>query len=384
MFVKELMFGEFACVFVDETNLQFSKKYKLLNINVERLTVSEILKLIDFRNVSLVLEFDCGKTLVFSSAYLSDVFEFMQKKYKDKPSYYFMANNTMACFKILENGKITRKVSSYGHIRDGRISCEEQTIGKPCLFETENSKDYKMKYDYRSIDLSKKDIFEMVDFYVGFDSLEDSKIISKKLYVSDDAVNVKFVVDSFNSPEFNQSLIHIGGDFDCEFTIPFAVFETNQSMEYAFLKERVEVKNLKSAKKMFGLNIFNQSKTSRIKTDAVSRTDVCDFSLMLSIKNAIREVFSVHEDYKTMATKITEAFHADAEIIPAKLNVFYFVCGFENGKFKADVFAVMKKGKEIGSEKIATIDDSFKKENLQKVYNQILDFCLNQNLSEQI
>ena len=94
----------------------------------------------------LVLELESGHSVVFAQIMFEKPFNLLQKKYKDQQSYYFMANESVACFKILQDGKITRKVSSYGFIRDNTISWEEQTIGKPSQFELERNKVYKLKY----------------------------------------------------------------------------------------------------------------------------------------------------------------------------------------------------------------------------------------------
>lgn len=375
------MSDEFFCMVLNETNLMFSKKFKRLDIDASVLSVADVLTYINFREMFLSVEFENGKSVVITNAYIDTPFEYLQKKYKEQRAYFFMANSNMACFKIFDNGKISRKVSSYGKIKNGKISMEEQTIGAPCEYEVETNKVYKMKYDTRAIDLCKADIFKMIDFYVGFENLEDSKIKSKKLYVCTESKNLPFAMETFSKPEYLQSLLHVGGsDSVCEYTYPFIVYQAKNTLLYSVFKRRYHLSEVRSAKKLLKINLFNAHK-DKLKCDDCRGFDIFSISdFVCSLSTCVQETRCPFDKYQTVATQVLNSFDKPKEYIVQNSHLFYFVNEFKSNKFSITVYCIMKNGKEQKAQNVATLDE-FDSSSVNLFYEKIVDYCLNQNIS---
>ena len=385
MFVKDLMSTEFACMILSETSLKFSNKFSCLDIDVDEMSTESVLRHFTFRSIFLTVEFSSGKTLVISNSSIDNPFEELQKKYKEQTSYYFMANDNMACFKILNGGKITRKVASYGKIRNGTVSSEEQTLGKPCEFEIQTGKVYKMKYDTRAIDLKKEDVFRIIDFYIGFNNLTDEKIVSKRLYICTKPINLPFAMSSFESPEFMQGLIHIGNeDSVCEYTYPIIITEEQNGLSYSVFKKRYNCyKELDNPKKLLKINLFNAKKERLICEDCRGFDEFTLSDFMCSLATSIAETRSPFADYQRTSTKIMNSFDKTKEYNPKKCCLIYFMSEFLFGKFNFVIYSLYKNGKNEKSKFIARLE-KFDKNSVMKLYNQVLDYVLDQNISSYI
>ncbi len=384
MLVRDLMSTEFACALLNEVDLKFSNKFMCLDIDVDEMSIENVMKHINFRSMFLKLEFSSGKSFVISNADVDTPFEELQKKYKDKTSYYFMANDDMACFKILDGGKITRKVASYGKIRNGGIISEEQTLGKPCDYETATGKVYKMKYDTRVIDLSKEDVFKIIDYYIGFENLDDDKIISKRLYYCVKPQNLPFAMQCFETPEFMQGLIHLGNDASvCEYTYPILISVKDNTLFYSVFKQRYHIFELNNAKKVLKINIFNAKKEKLICEDCrgFDLFSVGDF--LCSLATCIAETRSPFADYQNDSTKIMNSFDKPKDYNPKKCCLIYFATEYVLGKFNLSVHCTFKNGKEEKSKFIARLE-KFDKQTLLMFYNRVLDYVLDQNISSYI
>lgn len=379
--IKNLLNKEFACMFLKETDLEISKKFNIFHKPVENMTNEEIFNAINYRNMVLILELESGYSVVFSQIMFDKPFNLLQKKYKDQPSYYFMANESVACFKILQDGKITRKVSSYGWIRDNTTSCEEQTLGKPSQFEIAHNKIYKLQYHRRNIDLSKKDILDMIEYYIGLDNLNNSKIVKKQFLYEDFASDQRYSIDCFDNFEFKQACIHIGGDSQSEYTLPFVSFWNNEWFEFSTAIERQKIKEL-NMKKILGINIFNKNKSIKIKSNNIYETDLLDLSnFCVSLRLAIVEAHLDKKMYKDEICKFIFRMGTGGEFIPSKINTFYLQSEFVNGKLKISCYLNMKQGKEQEQKLVFEINE-LSKENLIIAYNRLCDKLFNENMTD--
>ena len=79
--IKSLLNREFACMFLNETNLEVSKKFKIFQKPVETMTHDEIFNAINYRNMVLVLELESGHSVVFAQIMFEKPFNLLQKKY---------------------------------------------------------------------------------------------------------------------------------------------------------------------------------------------------------------------------------------------------------------------------------------------------------------
>ena len=384
MFVKDLMRNEFSCMFLNETDVGFSNKFKVLDIDVSGLSIEDIINYFAYRSIFLSVEFSSGKTFVIGSVSIDTPFEDLQKKYKDKTTYFFMANDNMACFKILDNGKITRKVGSYGKIANGRISCEEQTLGKPCDYELQTGKIYKMKYESRSIDLTKEDVFNIIDFYIGFSNLEDEKIVSKNLYICVNPQNLSSAMKWFEKPEFLQGLIHIRNNNSlCEYTYPILVSNEKNALSYSVFKSRYRLSEMCNPKKILKINFFN-SKKDVLKCEDCRGFDLLSLSdFICSLATCIAETRSPFDDYQTNVTKIMNSLNKQKEYNPKKSCLIYFITRYSSNQLVLQIHCSFKNGEEKKPEFIAELK-TFDKKSVIKFYNQILDYVLGQNISSYI
>ena len=127
----------------------------------------------------VVFEIQNKGSLIFTNHLVSDVFAILQRHYANVKSYVFMGNDTGGYFKILENGKIVRKISSY-LIMDNIKNCPE-TRGLPCEYELEKNKRYKVDPKAKKLkdmlpNFKKENVLDLFDYYVGKDCLDNNKI----------------------------------------------------------------------------------------------------------------------------------------------------------------------------------------------------------------
>ncbi len=122
---------------------------------------------------------------VFADVHTFDIFQTLQKKHKDVTSYVFCAEDTFGYFKILESGKIVRKIASFGQI-DG-ISSYPEIRGTPCRFELENNKIFQIDWSAKFLmdmlkDFGQKEVLALLDFYIGFREIAEAGIQSTSIY----------------------------------------------------------------------------------------------------------------------------------------------------------------------------------------------------------
>ena len=181
--VIQLLHKKFFLMFIPKYNVVDKKIYK------EKLDVgcSEDIAFYDefiAKNRIVVFENGLG-SFVFANIHTFDVFQILQKKHKDIVSYVFCADGEFGYFKILECGRIVRKVASFGQI-DG-ISSYPETRGIPCRFETEKNKIFKI--DGKAIwlvdalkNFNQQAVSELIDYYIGFGRIAETDIERTYVY----------------------------------------------------------------------------------------------------------------------------------------------------------------------------------------------------------
>ena len=142
------------------------------------------------KNKIVVFENALG-SFVFSNSHTFDVFQKLQRKHKDCVSYVFCADGDFGYFKILEQGKISRKITSLGYV-DG-ITITPETRGVPCQFEAEKNRVFKI--DGKTVfmadmlkDFGQREVEELLDYYIGFNSIADSEIEIVNVYTLNESV----------------------------------------------------------------------------------------------------------------------------------------------------------------------------------------------------
>ncbi len=124
-------------------------------------------------------------SFVFANVYTFDIFQTLQKKHKDVTSYVFCAEDSFGYFKILESGKIVRKIASFGQI-DG-ISSYPEIRGTPCRFELEKNQIFQIDWSAKLLvdmlkDFGQKELLALLDFYIGFRAVEETSVQSASVY----------------------------------------------------------------------------------------------------------------------------------------------------------------------------------------------------------
>lgn len=124
-------------------------------------------------------------SLVFTNHLVSDIFLVLQRHYSKVKSYVFMGNDTGGYFKILENGKILRKISSY--LVMDKIKNYPETRGLPCEYELANNIQYKVDTKAKYLkdmlpDFKKENVLDIFYYYVGKDCFDNNKIQKITIY----------------------------------------------------------------------------------------------------------------------------------------------------------------------------------------------------------
>lgn len=133
----------------------------------------------------IVIEIEDKGTFIFANHTVSVVFQIIQRHFQNVRSYVFEANNTGGYFKILEKGKIKRKIASY--LVMDKIGNNPETRGFPCEYETENNIIYKIDMKAKLLknmlpNFKKKEVLDLFDYYVGFDCLKNNRIKKINIY----------------------------------------------------------------------------------------------------------------------------------------------------------------------------------------------------------
>lgn len=383
MKLNTLFCENFECYYLQRTDVELGKMYKKLNYSVEDFSDDELVRLLKFRQVVLKLTKQNFGTLVITLNAMNSVFDYLQKKYKEDRSFYFWGTNTFANFKILEAGKIQRKIASRGWFNNHTTSSEEQVLGKtPCEYETQHNHIYKIKSD-EFLKFSKETLLDIFDFYVKINREESIDFDSFEIFYNIDTLNVDWGMQYFSKPEFTQSLIHLRKSYTVEFTVPIVIFEDTECLRFRNLKNKCKINEIKSARNLLKLNIFNIHKKTYIKSNEFFRLFLMNHGEFLStLADVIIEATKLKEDERVDPLRQLIC-SGEGEFIPSKTSLIYFAVRFDEGKTAVDFYSLMKSGKEEQKKFICTAN-SFEKEELMLVYNQLLDYILEQNICEKM
>lgn len=115
----------------------------------------------------------------------SDVFRGLQCSFKNVRSFVFCGNETGGYFKILENGRIRRKIASY-LVMEG-IGNNPETRGDPCEYEIETGCVYHIDSKAKRMkdmlpDFGREQIWALFDYYIGWKRFRTEDIQAVRLY----------------------------------------------------------------------------------------------------------------------------------------------------------------------------------------------------------
>lgn len=124
-------------------------------------------------------------TLVFTNHRVSALFHILQSHYKECTSYVFCATDRAGYFKKLQGGKIKRKIAS--HLVAEGIGNNPEVRGQPCEFELETGNIFQVDFHAKWLDdrvknFGKKEILDLLDYYVGRVNLKKEKIEYAAIY----------------------------------------------------------------------------------------------------------------------------------------------------------------------------------------------------------
>ena len=127
---------------------------------------------------------DLGSFL-FTDHRHSDLFQGLQRSCKAVRSFVFCGNETGGYFKILENGRIRRKIAS--HLVMEGISNNPETRGEPCEYERETGHIYRIdgKAEWMKDmlpDFGREQVWALFDYYVGWERFRTEDVQAVQLY----------------------------------------------------------------------------------------------------------------------------------------------------------------------------------------------------------
>ena len=109
-------------------------------------------------------------SFLFTDHRHSDIFQGVQRSFREVRSFVFCGNGTGGYFKILENGRIRRKIASY-LVMDG-IGNNPETRGAPCEYERETGHIYRTDPKAERLKdvlpgFGLRELWQLFDYYVG-------------------------------------------------------------------------------------------------------------------------------------------------------------------------------------------------------------------------
>lgn len=124
-------------------------------------------------------------SFLFTDHRHSDLFQGLQRSCKAVRSFVFCGNETGGYFKILENGRIRRKIAS--HLVMEGIGNNPETRGEPCEYERETGHIYRIdgKAEWMKDMLpgfGKDQVWALFDYYVGWERFRTEAIQTVRLY----------------------------------------------------------------------------------------------------------------------------------------------------------------------------------------------------------
>ena len=124
-------------------------------------------------------------SFLFTDHRHSDLFRGVQRAFKNVRSFVFCGNETGGYFKILENGRIRRKIAS--HLVMEGIGNNPETRGEPCEYECETGHVYRIdsKAEWMKDmlpDFGKREVWALFDYYVGWERFRTEDIQAVRIY----------------------------------------------------------------------------------------------------------------------------------------------------------------------------------------------------------
>ena len=124
-------------------------------------------------------------SFIFADPSTSEVFQILQRKHKDTRNFVFFGVGTFGYFKILENGKIRRKIASFGNVHG--ISHYPESRGEMCEYEADTEKLYKIDPKAHLLvdmmpDFGHTQVADILDYYLGRKKIRNSTTTSVRIY----------------------------------------------------------------------------------------------------------------------------------------------------------------------------------------------------------
>ena len=124
-------------------------------------------------------------SFLFTDHRHSDLFQGLQRSCKAVRSFVFCGNETGGYFKILENGRIRRKIAS--HLVMEGIGNNPETRGEPCEYERETGHIYRVdgKAEWMKDmlpGLGEDQVWALFDYYVGWERFRTEDVRAVRLY----------------------------------------------------------------------------------------------------------------------------------------------------------------------------------------------------------
>ena len=169
--ISKLMNKEFCVMVINEERIFSTPNVNLGNIYLKQIKRNKLISLQRYikKGYVIVLEVDHQRCLVFTDLSRSNVFYNLQRRHKCEINYVFCGNKTGGYFKILENGRIKRKIASFLEINS--VHEYPDILGEPCEAEIKQNKIYhldtKATYMKDQLYFTKKEVLELFHYYIG-------------------------------------------------------------------------------------------------------------------------------------------------------------------------------------------------------------------------
>ena len=181
--LSKLMHKEFCMMVINHQHLFTSSNIEIPDGCLKEIKKNPLLSLKHYikKGCVVVLEVDHQRCFVFTHLSKSIIFKDFQRMFKDVTNYVFKGNATGGYFKILENGRVKRKIASFLKI-DSTVEYPD-VLGEPCELELAKNHIYKInwKATYMKDQLEPftyQEILELFHYYIGDETtMQVNKII---------------------------------------------------------------------------------------------------------------------------------------------------------------------------------------------------------------
>ena len=378
MKLNQLFENQFQCMFYDICDIDFGKKLQKVDINPQNLSSVDLIRLLKCQEICLKLVKDGVGTLIVSKYVFDLPYNILQKKYKDSKGFYFWGCDGLAYFKLVKDGKIQRKIASRGWFNNHTTLSEEQVIGKePCEYEIHTNHTYKMKA-HEFMVFTKKTLLDMFDFYVPFNRNEEIDFDLIEVFASESESDCGYSIQSFQKPEFLQSLIHLSKDYYAETTVPIVIFEDTECFKISTFSQKCVMNKIKSAKHLLGLKLFNAKKDVCIKSNRILKPVKLSFDNFLwEMNHAIKS--ALLNEIKDVGSGLVIDFRKEGgEFIPATTSLIYIMTHYNQSGISFEFYSLMNNGIQQNKTFLCKVD-SFEKTALTEAYDKIVGYLLVKN-----